>query len=219
MAVLAISRRGAILDASALVGAASFAGLASAAEMPAASAEFGYSSDGYLWNTGFASRAEAVTQAMGGSLTAFQTAEIHYHTFRMPTSLAERVAFSHLDESDPLTDVLSEIEGANEEGDFEGEFSAACNCADHRSLQASIEDALSRALQRQGNLPYSAEVGIMDEGLALKLAEDAILEADLVLAVRAFIDEAKLEVDLRGLMTADLERHGQAGNAERFLEG
>ena len=176
---------------------------------------FGFTFDEYLYETGFASREDAVTAARATRPGhAFVTAEVESHPFHLPDDLGEK-AVDHLINTHSLSsDIVDWFACANEEGDFEGELADACHRADRRQVEASVRASIADALWRAGDAERGSAFaagqaiqGEIQDGVLDAVASDGVLAAEMESALRAFADANRLPDEIRGLLVEGAEPH------------
>lgn len=176
--------------------------------------EFGYSlNGGELWNTGFATREEAIEAALEYG-EAFSTAEVRLRPITYPRDLPEEVANWLHDPGCPGNAAAGWLSGCNEDSDYEGEFDDACY-RHAQELREPVRAAIAAAVRRAGFEDWARAVETEDwpegnppEALTDAIEKDQALQEDLLAILVAYAERHALEGELR---TLDIE-------AEEFHE-
>lgn len=182
-----------------------------------ASLEYGYSFNEEWYQTGFASREEAIAEAIScGEEGSFTTAVVRFYNLRMPFGLAEDAANALADEEWQIGDWLAnQLAGANQDGDYEGDFESACFAVSRTELGDAGRKAIAASLRRAGATSYADQVDAgecpvgqdIPESILEAVAADKTLEGELLTALGAFADKHNLAGELRGLMTNNIQDH------------
>lgn len=184
---------------------------------------FGYTLDGEMWTTGYPSMEAAEAAAREVMRASFwpgdpapepAMATVGRVVFRGlyypgPTALTEAVADALHDGRDVGMAVVQDFIGSNKENDFEGNFSWEAERY-RESLTPAVIRHVREALARAG-LSYVWDGGDLPEPLRDEdrkrilsaLEHDAILGADLDIALREWAERHDLASDLRMLDTFD----------------